>query len=147
MNNIVQFFADVAVDEPVGSFGTGYPQSSNMILGLIILVAICLAATITIELLFALAFGVRKKNLGIVVLAQIITNPLVVLISNFTLYSSGFSAYYVSMAILEVIAFIAEGLIYTSFFEKNINRNKMNPFLLSLLLNLFSFLIGMFLPF
>lgn len=147
MNSIVKFFADVAIKEPTGPFEILYPQSSNIILELIILVAFCLVATIMIELLLALAFGVRKKNLGIVVLAQIITNPLVVLISNFVLYLNDIPSYYIAMFILEICAFVAEGLIYRIFFIKGINKNKMNPFLLSLLLNILSFLAGMFLLF
>lgn len=144
MINILSKFADVAVEEPTFLNEINNFESSSMINGLIVLLAFCLISTIIIELALALIFGARKKNLGIIVLAQIITNPLVVLISNFILFKSNgsLSAYYVSMAILEICAFLTEGLIYYFFFTKNKNRRNLNPFFLSFLLNSISFLTG-----
>lgn len=142
MNNILMNFADMGLNISFPNMSHAV-TSSNIITSIIILVILCLIATITIEFFWSLVFGIRSKNLGIVVLAQIITNPLVVLISNFVLYLNDMSSYFIAMFILEICAFIAEGFIYRAFFVKDLNRNKMNPFLLSFLLNLFSVVAGL----
>ena len=53
----------------------------------------------------------------------------------FTLY--GRSAYYISLSVLEAAAVASEGLLY-----KYALKPKINPFLLSLILNTFSYFIG-----
>lgn len=101
----------------------------------------CLASTIVIELILAIFFKVRGKNLLVVLLAQIITNPLLVLISNLVYYllERNIVVFYVVLVVLELIAIFVEGVLYRDFFKK---YKRMNPFMLSLWLNLFSFLIG-----
>ena len=103
-------------------------------------VFVCLIITVIIEVLLAFAFKVRRRNLLVVVLAQVVTNPIVVLTSNLIYRNTnsimGFSA---SLAIAELITVFIEGIMYKHFFEK---YNFLNPFLLSFILNLISFIVG-----
>ena len=99
----------------------------------------CLVLTIIIELVLALILGVRdKKDIINVILVNIITNPIVVLVP--ILIYLKFGNYYskLSLFILEILTVIVEGLIY----KKVLKYKKINWFLLSLLLNISSFLIG-----
>ena len=117
---------------------------NSVLVSLWILIILCLFGTIVFEVLYAVAFGVRKKNLWIVLLAQVVTNPLVVLIPNIILYYYPWQEYYiVSVVVCEILAVAAEWLLYKFFFIKGINKRERNPFLLSFLLNLFSFLSGL----
>lgn len=99
----------------------------------------CLVLTIIIELVLALILGVRdKKDIINVILVNIITNPIVVLVP--ILIYLKFGNYYskLTLFILEILTVIVEGLIY----KKVLKYKKINWFLLSLLLNISSFLIG-----
>ncbi len=99
----------------------------------------CLILTVIIEVLVALLLGVRnKKDLLNVMLVNIITNPIVVSLPHLLLIYFGYSIYRVSFYVLEVVTVLFEGLIY----KKVLNYKKINPFLLSLLLNGSSYLIG-----
>lgn len=114
--------------------------NSSIVSGIILLLLVCLVSTIILELLFALVFRVKKHNLLIVVLAQIVTNSIVVLASNYVYYSTGtMEGYYISLAVLEVLIVIVEGLMYKFFFK---DYTFLNPFALSLILNILSFSIG-----
>ena len=99
----------------------------------------CLALTIIIELIMALILGVRdKKDIINVILVNIITNPIVVLTP--ILVYLKFGNYYprIVLFILEILTVIVEGLIY----KKVLKYKKINWLLLSLILNVVSFLIG-----
>lgn len=115
-----------------------------MLKGILLLVLFCLLVTIIVELLFALAIGVRGKDLWIVVLGQIVTNPIVVLVSNLAVYSVGptkISAdlFLVFAGVMEIAAIFVEGAMYKYFFT---GYGRINPYVLSLILNLLSMVIG-----
>ncbi|MBR3512412.1 MAG: hypothetical protein IKN74_05610 [Clostridia bacterium] len=99
----------------------------------------CLLLTIIIELILALILGIRdKKDIINVILVNVITNPIVVLTPIIIYLNYGSTIRRVSLYILEVLTVIVEGLIY----KKVLNYKKINCFLLSLILNVASFLIG-----
>ncbi len=97
----------------------------------------CLSLTLVLELFAAAVLGIKGRDLLFVVPVNVVTNPVLVSVTVliFTLY--GRSAYYISLAVLEAAAVASEGLLY-----KFALKPKVNPFLLSLLLNAFSFFIG-----
>ena len=98
----------------------------------------CLLLTILIEVLVAFILGYRKKDLLNVILVNIITNPIVVTIPVYFNVKYGLFERNVSLAILEVTTLFTEGFIY----KKSLNNKKINPFVLSLLLNLASYFLG-----
>lgn len=107
-----------------------------MALRLLISLGISLGLTLAIELLFALVTGKRGRDLVLVSLVNIITNPAVV-----TAYflSSLYTAIHpaVMKAVLEIMAVAVEALYYKKFGDA-IRR----PILFSIAANAFSFGIG-----
>lgn len=102
---------------------------------------ICLVATVIIEVLGALICKVRGKNLVIVLLAQIATNPLAVLITRLAaLRIDNSEMTLLILALTELWVVFAEGLMYKAFF--NNYKTFFSPFALSFFLNLLSFTIG-----
>ena len=99
----------------------------------------CLLLTIIIELIIALIIGIRdKKDIINVILVNVITNPIVVLLPIIIYIKFGYTFEKISLYILEVLTVLLEGLIY----KKVLKYKKINSFLISLILNLASFLIG-----
>ena len=99
----------------------------------------CLLCTIVIEILIALLCGVRRrKDLLNVVLVNVLTNPIVVSLPVLLGVNLGVRWQIISLVILEVLTLIIEGLIYS----KVLDYRKINPYVLSLILNLSSYLIG-----
>jgi len=99
----------------------------------------CLLLTIIIELIIALILGVRnKKDIINIILVNVITNPIVVMSQTLLYIKFGYNIEMIGIAILEVLVVLVEGLIY----KKVLNYKKINPILLSLILNALSFLIG-----
>lgn len=101
---------------------------------------ICLISTILIETLVSFILRVKsKKDYINIVLVNIITNPLVVSISVLIQVIFGLKIKHLSMIILELSAFIIEALYY----EKYLEYNKLNSYILSLILNMSSYFIGL----
>lgn len=99
----------------------------------------CLVLTVIIELLLALILGVRnKKDIINVILVNVITNPIVVMTPIILYLNFGSLISKISLLILEVLTVLVEGLIY----KKVLEYKKINWFLLSLILNVTSFIIG-----
>ena len=99
----------------------------------------CLLLTIIIELIVALILSVRdKKDIINVILVNVLTNPLVVMTQMILYIKFGYNVEIIGIVIFEILAFLIEGLIY----KKVLIYDKINPFLLSLLLNASSFFIG-----
>ena len=99
----------------------------------------CLLLTIIIELIIALILGVRdKKDIINIILVNVITNPIVVMSQTLLYIKFGYNIEMIGIAILEVLVVLVEGLIY----KKVLNYKKINPILLSLILNALSLLIG-----
>ena len=100
---------------------------------------ICLLCTIVIECLIALILGYRKKDLLNVLLVNVLTNPIVSSVPVYFNYYYGLRSRNIILLILEILTFIVEGFIYV----KVLQRRKINGFILSLILNLSSYLIGL----
>ena len=100
---------------------------------------ICLVMTIVIECGIAFILGYRKKDLLNVLLVNILTNPIVSTLPVYFNYYHGLRARNTCLYILEGLVLIVEGFIYV----KVLKRRKINGFILSFILNLSSYLIGL----
>ena len=100
---------------------------------------ISLVCTIIIECFIALIMGYRKKDLLNVLLVNILTNPLVSSITIYFNYYYGLKGRIVSLIILELLTLFVEGFIYYKYLKKR----KINGYLLSLILNVSSYLLGL----
>ena len=79
-----------------------------------------------------------KKDFLNVALVNIMTNPLVVIISIYIGLKCGIFYRNIFLVVLEILVVITEGYVYS----KYLDYKKINPYLLSLLLNLLSYFIG-----
>lgn len=103
---------------------------------------VSLICTIIIEFILALILGLKdKKDLLNVILVNIVTNPIVVSVSFTFNLLYGPNGKIISTIILEILAFLCEGFIY----YKVLRYKKINGFLLSLILNVTSYSLGIFL--
>ena len=101
---------------------------------------ICLIATIAIELFVALLLKVKDKlDIINIVLVNIMTNPLVVSLVNLISINFGKDVSYRFLAIFEILVVLVEGYLY----KKYLKYDRINPFLLSFILNLISFAFGL----
>ena len=100
---------------------------------------ISLTCTIIIEVLVAFILSYRGKDLLNVVLVNILTNPLlnssIVAINVYY----GLQARNICLYIFEILVVIIEGYIY----QKYLNNKKINGYILSLVLNIASYGIGL----
>lgn len=100
---------------------------------------ICLTLTVIIEIVLAIVFGLReKKDIINVILVNFITNPIVSTVPFF--FNIFYGLYYrnIVLFILEILTVIIEGFVY----NKYLSFKKINPYMLSLLLNVGSYFIG-----
>lgn len=95
--------------------------------------AISLALTLVLELLFALVWGVRKKGLLLVALMNILTNPAVVTLHFLCTSLLGWVGF-LPVLILEAAAILVEGFCCRGMIQK--------PWLFALCINLFSYGVG-----
>lgn len=102
------------------------------------IMARCLILTIIIEVLVAYLFGYRKKDLVNIMLANIITNPIVVVVPVYFNIKYGLLERNIVLSILEILTVIVEGFIYNKYF----NKRSMNTYKLSLILNIITYLAG-----
>ena len=103
-----------------------------------LIMLICLSSTIMIELIMSLLLGIRnKKDILNVILVNIMTNPLVVSILMYITYNRLFNTT-ISIIILEILVILTEGFTY----KKVLTFDKINPYFLSLILNISSYFIG-----
>ena len=108
-------------------------------MGLLVSLFYCLSLTIMIELIIAIVFGIRdKKDIYLVILAQVLTNPVVVLTTTFAYVKCSYTVYIIIVAIMELLAIIVEGLLY----KKYLKKQTLNPFVFALILNMISFISG-----
>ncbi len=97
----------------------------------------CLFLTEVLELLVALLFGVRnKKDLGLVALANALTNPWLVFIV--LLFLENRLTYTIGLPVLEIAAVAVEAYIY-----KKYSAAIRHPVIMSITANLVSFFIGL----
>ena len=103
-----------------------------------LIMLICLSSTIVIELIMSLLLGIRnKKDILNVILVNIMTNPVVVSILMYITYNRLFNTT-ISIIILEILVILTEGFTY----KKVLTFDKINPYVLSLILNISSYFIG-----
>ena len=106
---------------------------------LLLTMARCLVLTIIIEVIVGLVLGIKNKNDIIkIVIVNVITNPIVVFVPIVIYYYLGHNFYVISLLTLEVITVLFEGYIYKVKFD----YKRLNPFYISLLLNLSSYFVG-----
>lgn len=99
----------------------------------------CLIITVLIETIIAIIIGIRsKKDILNVVLVNIVTNPLVVSVPIYFNYKYGLIARNICLLAFEILTLVFEGIIY----YKYLNYERINGFILSIILNGFSYLIG-----
>ncbi len=102
---------------------------------------VSLLLTIVLETMTSFAFGIRKKSdFLVVLLANVYTNPIVVLLANLSLQTGHRLAAGISILILEVGAVWMEKWI----FERYLSCPQ-RSFFLSLMNNSFSFFVGVIL--
>ena len=100
---------------------------------------ISLLCTLIIELSLSFILRYRKRDLLNILLVNVLTNPLLnssVIAIN---YFYGLKARNISLYIFEVLVILIEGFIYSKYLE----RKKINGYLLSLILNIASYVIGL----
>lgn len=98
----------------------------------------CLVLTVVIEAFCAWIIGVRKRSDQLTVfLSNVITNPLLNSFLTVVSFYISQSLYYWFLIPLEIVVILVEGLIYRKMLSV-----KINPFLLSLILNFCSYFIG-----
>ena len=99
----------------------------------------CLILTIIIEIIIGLLLKIKnKKDILNITLVNLITNPIVVSIPVYINIKFGLLERNICLIILELLTLFIEGFIY----KKVLNYKKINPYLISLILNLSSYLIG-----
>lgn len=103
------------------------------------IMARALILTILIEVSVSFILGYRKKDLLNVVLVNIMTNPLVVTIPVYVNVKYGLMPRNIVLLIFELLAVLSEGYVY----NKYLDRKKINCYLLSVILNLSSYLFGL----
>ena len=110
-----------------------------MINNLPLYMVISLLLTLAIEGLGSLILGIRNKMDSLVVfLVNVLTNPIVVSVTFLLGFYFGTSANITSLVILEIAAFLTEGFIYS----KTLSYKKLNPYLVSIILNASSYFLG-----
>ncbi len=100
---------------------------------------ISLSMTIIIEVGTALILKYRKRDLVNVLLVNILTNPLLNSVIVGINYYYGLKARSIALIILEILVVLIEGMIY----QKYLERRKINGYILSLILNVSSYGLGL----
>lgn len=99
--------------------------------------AISLAVTLVLELFFAICMKVRgRKEIRLVVLVNVLTNPIVVC-SYYMNYVYSFMNAVALTVIMELAAVAVEALLYTKY-----SRKVVHPWLFSIGINAFSYTVG-----
>ena len=80
----------------------------------------------------------NKKNIINIILVNILTNPFVVSLSFYINIVYGLKSRIICLFLLEILVILIEGIIY----HKYLTNIKINPYIISLILNLLSYLIG-----
>lgn len=103
---------------------------------------ISLLLTIVLEEITARIIGIKsKKDFITVLLVNILTNPVVVYsVYLYLIFIGKYQGvgYWILVAILETLAVLVEGFIY----KRTLENKKINPYLISLILNVVSYSTG-----
>lgn len=98
-----------------------------------------LLCTTLIEIIISILLKIRdKKDLLNIILANCFTNPLVVTIQLYINIKYGFFERNICLLFLELFALVVEGFIY----KKYLSFKKINPYVLSIILNTCSYFMG-----
>ena len=109
-----------------------------MIPALLTALAVSLALTLVLETVFFLVIGKRNKmDLLLLLLVNIITNPVVVLIYRILVIFVELRSFLIIIP-LEILAVLTEGFYY-----KKYGRSFKRPYVFSLCANAFSYLTGL----
>ena len=100
---------------------------------------ISLTMTLVFELGIALILRYRGKDLINIFLVNVLTNPILNSVIVAINYYYGLKARNIWLVILEIMVVIIEGFIY----QKYLNRRKINGYILSIILNVASFGLGL----
>lgn len=100
---------------------------------LLLCMALALSVTLILELAFALAWGLRRKQLWIVVLMNLLTNPVANALYSFMTACLGWQPL-LPVIILEAAVITAEGLCCRDFMKK--------PWAFVIACNAFSYSMG-----
>lgn len=110
-----------------------------MLNSLPLMMLVCLTLTLLIESLTALICGVRtKRDFLLIFLANLMTNPVLVCVTFLLGFFFGMRVRMPVEILLEISVVFIEGLVY----RKATDYKKLDPFLLSLILNAASYLSG-----
>ena len=99
----------------------------------------CLVITILIETTIAFIIKYRNRDLLNVVLVNILTNPILNSVMVYINVYYGLKIRNIFVIIFEILVVIIEGAIY----QKYLENRKINGYLLSLLLNISSYVLGL----
>ena len=105
-------------------------------MSLLLSMALALFITLVLELVFALVWGLRKHQLLMVVLMNVLTNPAANALYGFMTVYLGWPRLWPAV-ILEAAAIVVEGLCCRGFMKK--------PWLFVILANIFSYTAGLLL--
>lgn len=104
------------------------------------IIIISFITTLLVELVISLLLKVKdKKDIMNIILVNIMTNPLLVILTVYINIVYGLIYRNILIYPLEILVVLSEGLVY----KKYLNYKKINPYLLSLILNTSSYLIGL----
>ena len=106
----------------------------------VLILLLCLLLTLLLETGLALILGMReKKDLLNEILANVLTNPVAVTLSQLALTFLPRGGYIAAVAAAELAALLTEGFLY----RRYLVFRRVPPFMLSLILNCFSFGVGL----
>ena len=109
------------------------------------LYSLCVSLILTniVEIVLAIIKKVRdEESISMIIAINCLTNPVVVFLANMCMkMNNGIRT--IVILILEILVVIVEGY----WFKNNLKKNKMNAYIFSMYLNIFSFFIGILLSF
>lgn len=115
-------------------------MNSELFQTYISMIVINLLITLAVEVPLAIALGVRKmRDIQTVFLTNCVTNPTVVSIHFLLLhFGATYATILAAILAMELAVVLCEGLVY----RKLLPRGKLNPYVLSLILNACSYGVG-----
>ena len=103
--------------------------------------AVSLILTLIIEILVARCWGMKtKKEVKLVVLVNLLTNPAAVFVAWICNYYLESSFYFLVQCVIEIVVVVTEAKIYLWFVKDGWNIKK--PILFALVVNMVSWLLG-----
>ena len=98
-----------------------------------------LILTLVLELFLAVLLGIKeKKDIITIIMVNCFTNPIVVCLSDLAFIAGSNAFGFGVVAVMEILAFLFEGMIYS----RSLEKKTINSYILSFGLNAFSFLVG-----